>query len=626
MFSKLFDVIVVGGGHAGTEAASASARIGCKTILLTDNIDSIGQLSCNPSIGGIGKSQLVREIDALGGLMAIASDHSGIQFRVLNRKKGPAVHSIRAQVDRILYSNSIKNLLKTQKNLIIFQAKIESLVLKNNQVLGVKTKIGLTFQAKSVVLTVGTFLGGKIHIGSKSFDGGRAGDSSSINLSCNLRELPLRVNRLKTGTPPRISSKSINFSSLIIQSSDVPIPVFSFIGSKDQHPKQLPCYITNTNENTHKIILENLKYSPIYSGIIKGTGPRYCPSIEDKVVRFKDRISHQIFLEPEGINSDEIYPNGISTSLPFDVQAKIIRSIHGLEYANITRPGYAIEYDFFDPKDLKLTLESNFIKGLFLAGQINGTTGYEEAGAQGLIAGLNAARLASGQEGWYPRRDQAYIGVLIDDLCTLGTQEPYRMFTSRAEYRLSLRQDNADFRLTEIGYKLGLVDQKRWKKFSLKVELIEKEYQKLRNTWIVPNSFSSRSLNKLLQTPILKKINGEDLLRRPEISYACLSSLQEFSKLDNSFQFVNQIEAELKYDGYVVRQKKEIEKKMYNELMKLPENLNYKNVVGLSNEVISKLNDCKPSFVGQASRIPGITPSAISVLLIWLKKRGFLKS
>ncbi|MGP1932766.1 MAG: tRNA uridine-5-carboxymethylaminomethyl(34) synthesis enzyme MnmG [Arsenophonus sp. ET-YP4-MAG3] len=620
-----FDVIIIGGGHAGTEAAMAAARMGRKTLLLTHNIDTLGQMSCNPAIGGIGKGHLVKEIDALGGIMAIATDKAGIQFRTLNTNKGPAVQAIRAQVDRILYKQIIRTALENQNNLMIFQQTVEDLILKDNKIIGIITEIGLKFYTKSIVLTVGTFLNGKIHIGLKNYSGGRAGDPSVINLSHRLRELPLRVDRLKTGTPPRIDRRTIDFSQLTSQFSDNPIPVFSFIGTPDQHPHQLPCYITYTNEKTHQIIRDNLDRSPIYKGIIQGIGPRYCPSIEDKIIQFTNRSRHQIFLEPEGLTSNEIYPNGISTSLPFDVQIKILHSIKGLENSHITRPGYAIEYDFFDPRDLKLTLESKFIKGLFFAGQINGTTGYEEAGAQGLLAGLNAARYAFEQEGWYPRRDQAYIGVLVDDLCTLGTKEPYRIFTSRAEYRLMLRQDNADLRLTEKGYKLNLIDENRWRKFCHKIELIEQERQRLRNIWLHPNSDGINNLNEVLSFPLSKKVNGEDLLRRPEINYKLLTSLNYFSPSINDLQIINQIEIQVKYEGYITRQKKEIKKQLYNEYIMLPINFNYEKIPGLSNEVIAKLNDHKPSSIGQASRISGITPSAISILLIWLKKNFYIK-
>ncbi|HGJ5857839.1 tRNA uridine-5-carboxymethylaminomethyl(34) synthesis enzyme MnmG [Arsenophonus nasoniae] len=624
-YPEQFDVIIIGGGHAGTEAAMAAARMGRQTLLLTHNIDTLGQMSCNPAIGGIGKGHLVKEIDALGGIMAIATDKAGIQFRTLNASKGPAVQATRAQTDRVLYKQAIRTALENQNNLMIFQQAVEDLIVENDQIIGVITKMGLKFHTKSVVLTVGTFLDGKIHIGLENYSGGRAGDPPAIGLSHRLRELPLRVDRLKTGTPPRIDARTIDFSQLVPQFGDDPTPIFSFIGSAEQHPKQLPCYITYTNEKTHQVIRDNLDRSPMYAGIIEGIGPRYCPSIEDKVMRFADRSAHQIFLEPEGLTSNEIYPNGISTSLPFDVQMQIIHSMKGLENARIIRPGYAIEYDFFDPRDLKPTLESKFIKGLFFAGQINGTTGYEEAGAQGLLAGLNAARYAFEQEGWFPRRDQTYIGVLVDDLCTLGTKEPYRMFTSRAEYRLMLREDNADLRLTEKGYELGLIDENRWQKFCRKVELIEQERQRLRNLWLHPNSDKINDLNQVLAVPLSKESNGEDLLRRPEMSYKLLTSLKYFSPAIDDPQVTNQVEIQVKYEGYIIRQQEEIERQLRNENTTLPTNLDYKQITGLSNEVIAKLNDHKPSSIGQASRISGITPAAISILLVWLKKQGLLR-
>ncbi|MGP1959874.1 MAG: tRNA uridine-5-carboxymethylaminomethyl(34) synthesis enzyme MnmG [Arsenophonus sp. NC-TX2-MAG3] len=624
-YPKQFDVIIIGGGHAGTEAAMATTRMGCQTLLLTHNIDTLGQMSCNPAIGGIGKGHLVKEIDALGGIMAIAADKAGIQFRTLNASKGSAVQATRAQIDRILYKQAIRTALENQNNLMIFQQDVEDLVLENNQVIGVITNIGLKFHAKSIILTVGTFLNAKIHIGLENYNCNRANNHSTTSLSYRLKELSLRVDRFKTGTPPRINSRTINFSQLAQQFSDDPVPVFSFVGSTQQHPQQLPCHITYTNEKTHQVIYDNLDRSPMYTGIIEGIGPRYCPSIEDKIMRFSDRSAHQIFLEPEGLTSNEIYPNGISTSLPFDVQMKIIHSIKGLENACIIRPGYAIEYDFFDPRDLKLTLESKFIKGLFFAGQINGTTGYEEAGAQGLLAGINAARYAFEQEGWFPRRDQAYIGVLVDDLCTLGTKEPYRMFTSRAEYRLMLREDNADLRLTEKGYKLGLIDENRWQKFCRKIELIEQERQRLRNIWLHPNSEKISDLNQVLTVPLSKEANGEDLLRRPEMNYKLLTSLNYFSPAINDFQITNQVEVQVKYEGYILRQQEEIERQLRNEYTRLSTNVDYKQITGLSNEVIAKLNDHKPTSIGQASRISGITPAAISILLVWLKKQGLLR-
>ncbi|APC09755.1 MULTISPECIES: tRNA uridine-5-carboxymethylaminomethyl(34) synthesis enzyme MnmG [Providencia] len=624
-YPEQFDVIVIGGGHAGTEAAMAAARMGRQTLLLTHNIDTLGQMSCNPAIGGIGKGHLVREIDALGGLMATATDKAGIQFRTLNASKGPAVRATRAQADRVLYRQAVRTALENQPNLMIFQQPVEDLIVENNQVTGAVTRMGLKFKAKAVVLTVGTFLDGKIHIGLENYSGGRAGDPPSVSLSQRLRELPLRVNRLKTGTPPRIDARTIDFTQLAQQLGDNPMPVFSFLGSQDQHPQQMPCYITYTNEKTHDVIRNNLDRSPMYAGIIEGIGPRYCPSIEDKVMRFADKDSHQIFLEPEGLTSNEIYPNGISTSLPFDVQMQIVHSMKGMENARIIRPGYAIEYDFFDPRDLKQTLESKFINGLFFAGQINGTTGYEEAGAQGLLAGLNAAQYAFGLEGWFPRRDQAYIGVLVDDLCTLGTKEPYRMFTSRAEYRLMLREDNADLRLTEKGRELGLVDDVRWAHFNNKVELIEKERQRLKDIWVHPKSDNHAEIDAILTVPISKEANGEDLLRRPEMTYKMLTSLNLFAPGIDDPQAADQVEIQVKYEGYIARQKEEIERQLRNENTILPIDLDYKQVKGLSNEVMAKLNDHKPTSIGQASRISGITPAAISILLVWLKKQGMLR-
>ncbi|WP_109399001.1 tRNA uridine-5-carboxymethylaminomethyl(34) synthesis enzyme MnmG [Proteus sp. TJ1640] len=626
-YPEHFDVIVIGGGHAGTEAAMAAARMGRQTLLLTHNIDTLGQMSCNPAIGGIGKGHLVKEIDAMGGLMATAIDHAGIQFRTLNASKGPAVRATRAQADRVLYRQAVRTTLENQPNLMIFQQPVEDLIVENDQVTGAVTRMGLKFRAKSVVLTVGTFLDGKIHIGLENYSGGRAGDPPSVSLSHRLRELPLRVGRLKTGTPPRIDARTIDFSQLAVQLGDTPMPVFSFLGNVDQHPEQMPCHITYTNEKTHEVIRNNLDRSPMYAGVIEGIGPRYCPSIEDKVMRFADRNSHQIFLEPEGLTSNEIYPNGISTSLPFDVQMQIVNSMKGMENAKIIRPGYAIEYDFFDPRDLKQTLESKFINGLFFAGQINGTTGYEEAAAQGMLAGLNAARYAFDQEGWYPRRDQAYIGVLVDDLCTLGTKEPYRMFTSRAEYRLMLREDNADLRLTEIGRELGMVDDTRWAEFSEKVELVEKERQRLRDIWVHPQADNLSEINELLKTPLSKEANGEDLLRRPEMTYNILKNISRFAPgIDDSKpQAAEQVEIQVKYEGYINRQQEEIEKKQRNENAALPIDLDYKQVSGLSNEVIAKLNDHKPTSIGQASRISGVTPAAISILLVWLKKQGLLR-
>lgn len=620
-----FDVIIIGGGHAGTEAAMAAARMGQQTLLLTHNIDTLGQMSCNPAIGGIGKGHLVKEVDALGGLMAKAIDHAGIQFRILNASKGPAVRATRAQADRVLYRQAVRTALENQPNLMIFQQAVEDLIVENDHVVGAVTQMGLKFRAKAVVLTVGTFLDGKIHIGLDNYSGGRAGDPPSIPLSRRLRELPLRVSRLKTGTPPRIDARTIDFSVLAQQHGDDPMPVFSFMGNAAQHPRQVPCYITHTNEKTHEVIRNNLDRSPMYAGVIEGIGPRYCPSIEDKVMRFADRNQHQIFLEPEGLTSNEIYPNGISTSLPFDVQMQIVRSMQGMENAKIVRPGYAIEYDFFDPRDLKPTLESKYINGLFFAGQINGTTGYEEAAAQGLLAGLNAGRYSADKEGWAPRRDQAYLGVLVDDLCTLGTKEPYRMFTSRAEYRLMLREDNADLRLTEAGRELGLVDDERWARFNEKLESIERERQRLKSQWVSPASEHAPIVNAQLTAPLSREASGEDLLRRPEMTYEQLVQLTPFAPGLEDKQAAEQVEIHVKYEGYIARQQDEIEKQQRNENTILPATLDYRQVNGLSNEVIAKLNDHKPSSIGQASRISGITPAAISILLVWLKKQGMLR-
>ncbi|ALX92601.1 MULTISPECIES: tRNA uridine-5-carboxymethylaminomethyl(34) synthesis enzyme MnmG [Serratia] len=624
-YPEQFDVIIIGGGHAGTEAAMAAARMGRQTLLLTHNIDTLGQMSCNPAIGGIGKGHLVKEIDALGGLMAKAIDHAGIQFRILNASKGPAVRATRAQADRVLYRQAVRTALENQPNLMIFQQPVEDLIVENDRVVGAVTQMGLKFRAKAVVLTVGTFLDGKIHIGLENYSGGRAGDPPSISLSQRLRELPLRVNRLKTGTPPRIDARTIDFSVLAEQHGDTPIPVFSFLGNASQHPQQVPCYITHTNEKTHDVIRNNLDRSPMYAGIIEGIGPRYCPSIEDKVMRFADRNAHQIFLEPEGLTSNEIYPNGISTSLPFDVQMQIVRSMEGMQNARIVRPGYAIEYDFFDPRDLKPTLESKFIQGLFFAGQINGTTGYEEAAAQGLLAGLNAGRYAVEDEGWSPRRDQAYLGVLVDDLSTLGTKEPYRMFTSRAEYRLMLREDNADLRLTEKGRELGLVDDERWQRYCEKLEHIEQERQRLRDIWVHPHSENVEQVNVLLKAPLSREANGEELLRRPEMDYGQLTAVAAFAPALADTEAAEQVEIQVKYEGYIARQQDEIDKQQRNENTVLPLDLDYRQVSGLSNEVIAKLNDHKPNSIGQASRISGITPAAISILLIWLKKQGLLR-
>ncbi|KQO33680.1 tRNA uridine-5-carboxymethylaminomethyl(34) synthesis enzyme MnmG [Pseudomonas chengduensis] len=619
-FPSRFDVIVIGGGHAGTEAALAAARMGVKTLLLTHNVETLGQMSCNPAIGGIGKSHLVKEIDALGGAMAIATDRGGIQFRILNSRKGPAVRATRAQADRVLYKAAVREILENQANLWIFQQAADDLIVENAQVKGVVTQMGLRFHADSVVLTTGTFLGGLIHIGLQNYSGGRAGDPPSIALAHRLRELPLRVGRLKTGTPPRIDGRSVDFSVMTEQPGDTPTPLMSFLGKREHQPKQISCWITHTNARTHEIIAANLDRSPMYSGVIEGVGPRYCPSIEDKIHRFADKDSHQVFIEPEGLTTHELYPNGISTSLPFDVQLEIVRSIRGMENAHIVRPGYAIEYDYFDPRDLKYSLETKVIAGLFFAGQINGTTGYEEAGAQGLLAGCNAALRAQGKEAWCPRRDEAYIGVLVDDLITLGTQEPYRMFTSRAEYRLILREDNADLRLTEKGRELGLIDDERWAAFEAKREGIAQEEQRLKSTWVRPGTPQGDAIAARFGTPLAHEYNLLNLLARPEIDYATLVELTDAPAVDN--QVAEQVEIKTKYAGYIDRQQDEIAKLRASEDTKLPDDLDYASISGLSKEIQFKLGNTRPATLGQASRIPGVTPAAISLLLIHLKKRS----
>ena len=623
-FHEEFDVIVVGGGHAGIEACTASARMGLKTLLITHNLETLGQMSCNPAFGGIGKGQLIKEIDALGGVTALAVDHAGIQFRTLNSSKGPAVRATRAQTDRVLYKIEIRKILENYPNLQLFQQPVTDLLIENGKACGIETQAGIKIKSKTVVLCNGTFLNGLIHIGLEHYSGGRAGDSASIKLADRMHELPIRMGRLKTGTPCRIDKRTIDFSKLQQQQADSKLPVFSFLGKVEDHPTQVCCHIAHTNAKTHEIIRNNLDRSPLYSGVIHSVGPRYCPSIEDKIMRYPDKDTHQIFLEPESLYTNEIYPNGISTSLPFDVQVAMVHSMVGLEDAVLMRPAYAIEYDFFDPRDLKSNMENKCIENLFFAGQINGTTGYEEAAAQGILAGINAGLRASGKESWSPRRDEAYIGVLMDDLCTLGTKEPYRMFTSRAEYRLQLREDNADIRLTPIGRELGLVDDTRWAFFENKMEQIEKEKQRLKDYWIGPGNEIALKLNDVLKSPISKEQTLEEIIRRPEMTLEKLYTVSGLEKIATEPQAQEQVEIQIKYQGYIDHQQDEIDKQLKNELTYLPQNFDYRNVVGLSTEVTMKLNEYKPENIGQAMRISGVTPAAISILLVHLKRLGIL--